>query len=305
MREMNNEAEKKEKRVKKKGKLGLKEENKLKVGENLEEGERTKEKMAMTVEKNKLKCAHKGDVARFGLEVETEGTNMTTIGGLVPGSEQLSKKTLSWLGSKASARSRSGPWEVNRELTSRTGKLNAKLKKLNEKEKSARQTLKEALVQSDKVSQLRKVRTQEKEVRSADDKLANVEKMPGPLKDGMHRGDEEISAQGIDPSALQTGHVSRVGKPLWKITPNTCGVCSALATKRHYNAWACNACAMFFYHSVTSRVSCRPCLVNLHFKLQFHFKLYIHQFGDKCDTRGRNRTKCQSCRLLKCYEVVK
>ena len=123
MREMNNEAEKKEKNVKKKGKVGLKEENKLKVGENLEEGERTKEKMAMTVEKNKLKCAHKGDVARFGLEVETEGANTKTIGGLVPGSEQLSKKTLSWVGSKASARSRSGPWEVNRELTSRTGKL--------------------------------------------------------------------------------------------------------------------------------------------------------------------------------------
>ena len=46
MREMDNEAEK-EKRVKKKGKVGLKEVNKLKVGEEIKEGGRS----------------HKGDVA--------------------------------------------------------------------------------------------------------------------------------------------------------------------------------------------------------------------------------------------------
>ena len=49
MKEMDNEAEK-EKRVKKKGKVGLKEENKLKVGEDLEEGGRS----------------HKGVVAKPG-----------------------------------------------------------------------------------------------------------------------------------------------------------------------------------------------------------------------------------------------
>ena len=52
MREMDNEAEK-EKRVKKKGKVGLKEVNKLKVGEDLKEGGRS----------------HKGDVAKCDLEV--------------------------------------------------------------------------------------------------------------------------------------------------------------------------------------------------------------------------------------------
>ena len=49
MREMDNEAEK-EKRVKKKGKVGLKEVNKLKVGEDLKEGGRS----------------HKGVVAKPG-----------------------------------------------------------------------------------------------------------------------------------------------------------------------------------------------------------------------------------------------
>ena len=90
MKEMDNEAEK-EKTVKKKGKVGLKEENKLKVGEDLEERARTQ----------------KGDVAKCGLET----------GGLVPGCEQLSNKTSSRLRSKVSGRSRSGPWEVNKELT--------------------------------------------------------------------------------------------------------------------------------------------------------------------------------------------
>ena len=72
MREMDNDAEK-GKRVKKKGKAGLKEENKLKVGEDLEEGGRS----------------HKGDMAKCDLEVETGGINMKTIGGLVPGCEQV------------------------------------------------------------------------------------------------------------------------------------------------------------------------------------------------------------------------
>ena len=81
MREMDNEAEK-EKRVKKKGKVGLKEVNKLKVGEDLKEGGRS----------------HKGDVVKCDSEVETGGLNMKTIGGLVPGCEQMSNRASSRAG---------------------------------------------------------------------------------------------------------------------------------------------------------------------------------------------------------------
>ena len=98
MREMDNEAEK-EKRVKKKGKVGLKEVNKLKVGEDLKEGGRS----------------HKGDVVKCDSEVETGGLNMKTIGGLVPGCEQMSSRASSRL--LRSKVSRSGTWEVNKELT--------------------------------------------------------------------------------------------------------------------------------------------------------------------------------------------
>ena len=98
MREMDNEAEK-EKRVKKKGKVGLKEVNKLKVGEDLKEGG----------------ISHKGDVAKCDLEVETGGVNMKKNGGLVPGCEQMSNRASSRL--LRSKVSRSGTWEVNKELT--------------------------------------------------------------------------------------------------------------------------------------------------------------------------------------------
>ena len=87
MQEMDNEAEK-EDGVKKKGRVGLKVENELKVGEDLEEGAKTK-----MVEKNKVKCAHKGDLAKCGFEVETGGVNMKTVGGLLPEFKQLSNRT--------------------------------------------------------------------------------------------------------------------------------------------------------------------------------------------------------------------
>ena len=282
MKEINNDAEK-EKRAKKKDKAGLKK-NRSRDVQNLEKGARTKE-MTVLKEKNKLMGADKEYSMKCGLDVQTEEANAKTTGGSMPRCEQLPKKTSSRLGGKVSGRSRSGPWEVNKELRPRTGKMSAKLKKLG---------VEGTLVQTDTVAQAWKVRTLEKEERSAAGKSANIEKVPGTqkkverstLKGGKYRGVEKIPVEGRDSSMLQTGHASRDRKPLWKITPNTCGVCSAMATKRHYNAWACNACAVFFFNSGTSKVSRRPCMVNLHLKVQFHSSCVSVSLGTSATLEG-------------------
>ena len=282
MKEINNDAER-ERRAKKKDKAGLKEMSR--DVQNLEKGAMTEEKMVLTEEKNKLMGADKEHGMKYGLEAPTEDANVKTTGSSMPRCEQLPKKTSSRLGGKASGRSRSGPWEVNKELRTRTGKVSAKLKKLG---------VEGTLVQTDTVAQAWKVRTLEKEERSAAGKSANIEKVPGTqkkverstLKGGKHRGVEKIPVEGRDSSMLQTGHASRDRKPLWKITPNTCGVCSAMATKRHYNAWACNACAMFFFNSGTSKVSRRPCMVNLHLKVQFHSSCVSVSLGTSATLEG-------------------
>ena len=298
MTEINNQAEKK-KVVKINGKVGLKEKNKLRGVQKLEAGVRIKDKVGLNNEKKKLKVAQKEDRVKEGLNMETEEGKVKVLGGGVAQDELVLKKRPSQLRSKVGRRSRSGFWQVNKELSSRTKKSsNAKLGKTL-KRKTERSC--QELVQSDTVTQVLKAKVLQKV------KLENVGKVLGTqnkerskLKYGKHGVDKKIFAEGRD---LQTSNASREVKPVWKITPNTCGVCSALVTKRHANVWACNACASFFYKSVKFKKSYRPCMVNIPSLVQFH-RSYI-QFEDKCDTRGTNRTKCQSCRLLKCYEVVK
>ena len=180
----------------------------------------------------------------------------------MPRSEHSSKvlANITYSRNKASGRrSRSGPWEVNKELTTRTGKLSGRL---GVKEKLARQNLKETAVQE------RNVRTLEKKTRLSAGKSTEINKVLGiqkserrTLRDGRHI--EKISVEGNNPSMLKTNHPCRDGKSLKKITPNTCEVCAAMAMKRQNNVWACNACSQFFYTHDNSKVSCRPCMVNI------------------------------------------
>ena len=130
------------------------------------------------------------------------------------------------------------------------------------------------LVQSDTVTQVSKARVLQKVKVSPTNKLENVGKVLGTqnkerskLNNGKHGVEKNIFAEGGD---LQTSNASREVKPVWKITPNTCGVCSALVMKRHANVWACNACASFFYKSVKFKKSYRPCMVNIPSLVQFH-----------------------------------
>ena len=304
MTEINDQAEKKKKVVKINGKVGLKEKNKLRGVQKLEAGVRIKDKVGLNNEKKNLKVAQKEDGMKEGLNMETEEGKVKALGGGVAQDEQVLKKRPSQLRSKVGRRSRSGFWQVNKELSSRTKKSsNANLGKTL-KGKTRRSC--QELVRSDIVTQVLKAKVLQKVKVSPTNKLENVGKVLGTqnierskLKYGKRGVDKNIFAEGRD---LQTSNASREVKPVWKITPNTCGVCSALVTKRHCNVWACNACASFFYKSVKFKKSYRPCMVNIPSLVQFH-RSYI-QFEDKCDTRGTNRTKCQSCRLLKCYEVV-
>jgi len=297
MKQINSQAEKK-KGARIKEKVDLEEEqNKLMGGKNLRKGVKMKEELGLTEEKlKKLKGFHKEKVLKCGAEEGAEEVKVQTSGTGLADSEQVSKARSSRLrnfqpsGSgvpskweerrssrlrncKAKRRSRSGLWEVNEEMTSKRSKL------------LGRET----------AAQERKVRTMRKEIGSPAGNLAKVERMPGSqkvergkLRNVKHRVEKEISAQGSDQSALQTGIERRSVKPVsrWKTSSNTCAVCSAMATCRHYSAWSCHACALFFQRHVTSKEPCRPC-----------------KFGGKCDPKGTNRSKCQSCRLMKCFEA--
>ena len=273
MTEINDQAEKKKKKVVKiNGKVGLKEKNKLRGVQKLEAGVRIKDKVGLNNEKKKLKVAQKEDGMKEGLNMETEGGKVKAFGGGVAQDEQVLKKRPSQLRSKVGRRSRSGFWQVNKELSSRTKKSsNANLGKTL-KGKTRRSC--QELVRSDTMTQVLKARVLQKVKVSPTNKLENVGKVLGTqnierskLKNGKHGVDKNIFAEGRD---LQTSNASREVKPVWKITPNTCGVCSALVTKRHANVWACNACATFFYKSVKFKKSYRPCMVNIPSLVQFH-----------------------------------
>jgi len=322
MKQINSQAEKK-KGVRIKEKVGLEEEqNKLRGGKNLRNGMKMKGELGLKEEKhNKLKGALKlKKVPKCGLKVETGMSKVRKRETGVAELEQVSKTRSSRLRSfqpsgggvpskweekrsfrlrrsfqssesgvpsksqegrssrlrncKEKRRSRSGLWEANKEMTPRKSKL----------------------LHGDTVARVWNMKKKWEEMGLPADNLAKVERMLGSQKEARgklrngskHRWGNEISAQGSVPSASKIGLKGESVKQTsrWKMKPNTCAVCSAVATSRHYSSWACYACASFFRKSVISNETYRPC-----------------KAGGKCNTEGTNRRKCQSCRLLNCQEV--
>ena len=116
-------------------------ENKSGVVQNLEKGKRTRKQVVLKENKWRGR-SHKEDGVKCGLDKQTEGANLKS--GLVQPSEQFSevlakRETLSLTCKAIGRRSRSGPWEVNKELT-RAAKLSGKLRV---REKFSRQNLKD------------------------------------------------------------------------------------------------------------------------------------------------------------------
>ena len=273
MRQINSQAEKKKgARIEKKVGLG-EEQNKVMGGKNLRKGVKMKEELGLKEENlKKLKGFHKKKVPKCCSEEETGVSTFQSSGTRVAECEQVSKTRSSRMrdfqpsGSgvpskweekrssmlrncRAKRRSGSGLWEVNKEMTSKRSKL----------------------LRRDTVAQVPKVRAVGKEMGLPAASLANVERVPGlqkvergKLRNGLwHKVKKETLAQGSVPSALQTGIQRKCVKPMsrWKVSPSTCTVCSAMATSRHYGAWACYACASFFRKSVTCNEPYRPCKV--------------------------------------------
>ena len=246
MEEINREAEAKVKGMSKK-KVGLiaKEQKKLKdahvkkvaeIKENV--GSIVEEKARLKDVQIKVKC---------GIRVETEEMRLKSKGS---GEFELEPKSLSRQRNRgASARRRLELREVEKKSQTR---------------KSGKQML-----QSNTVADVRKVRKQRKETESIPaksalkkvlktDKVAKSKLRNARLRPGYVEMSSQIRDDGDDESRGLMPFLRR------KIAPNTCGVCSALATRRHYNARSCDACAAFFRKSVTSQKPHRLCMVSFY-----------------------------------------
>ena len=247
MEEINREAEAKVTGMSKK-KVGLiaKEQKKLKDAHEKKKVAEIKDKVRSKVEeKARLKDVEiKGNC---GIRVETREMRLKSKGseGFELEPKRLPKQRICG----ASARRRLELREV--EMKSQTSK-------------SGKQML-----QSNTVAEVRKVRKQRKETelipaKSAVEKVLKTDKvLRSKLQNArLQLGDVEMSSEirddGDDESRGLMPFLRR------KIAPNTCEVCSALATRRHYNAWSCDACAAFFRKSVTSQKPHRLCMVSFY-----------------------------------------
>ena len=248
MEEINREAEANVKGMMSKKKVGLiaKEQKKLKDAHVKKKVAEIKEKVGSNVEeKARLKDVEiKG---KCGIRVETEEMRMKSKGseGFELEPKRLPKQRICG----ASARRRLEFREV--EMKSHTSK-------------SVKQML-----QSNTVAEVRKGRTQRKETESnpaksalkkvlKTDKAAKSKLQNARLRPGYVEMSSQIRDDGDDESRGLMPFLRR------KIAPNTCGVCSALATRRHYNARSCDACAAFFRKSVTSQKPHRLCMVSFY-----------------------------------------
>lgn len=66
-----------------------------------------------------------------------------------------------------------------------------------------------------------------------------------------------------------------------------CAVCEENASGYHYGAYTCEGCKSFFKRTVQKSLTSK----------------YVCSCDGNCDVRKSGRSKCQACRLAKCFDV--
>ena len=66
-----------------------------------------------------------------------------------------------------------------------------------------------------------------------------------------------------------------------------CAVCEESASGYHYGAYTCEGCKSFFKRTVQKNLTSK----------------YVCNCDGKCDVRKSGRSRCQACRLAKCFDA--